>query len=92
MFIHENKNAIVFSLFPNPSNGDMQLNYAIKPNDKGVFKVYDVTGKLIDETILNSNGNSLQLNSYLNNGIYFYQIIVNNKTVKSDKFVVIGNE
>jgi hypothetical protein len=89
--VHENNNEALFNLFPNPSNGSMQLSYTLTQNEKGFFKVYDATGKLIREIILNSSGNSIQLGLNLDNGIYLYQIIVDDKIFKSDKLVIIKN-
>jgi len=67
----------------------MIFEYAIKPSDTGVLKIYDLTGKLIEEYKLNSNNNKLTLNTNLNNGIYLYQFIVNGKVMKSDKLIII---
>ncbi len=76
-------------VYPNPSNGTMLIEYTIKQSDSGVMKIYDLTGKLVEEYILSSNKNELQINTDLNNGIYLYQVIVNDRIVKSDKLVII---
>ncbi|MGQ0829239.1 MAG: T9SS type A sorting domain-containing protein [Bacteroidota bacterium] len=75
------------NLYPNPSNGNVLLKYTIKQN--GILNIYDVTGKQIEEHELSANGNELKLTNNLNSGIYLYQVIVNDKIVKSDKLVVI---
>ena len=79
-------------LYPSPSNGTIILNYTSKQNGIGAIKFYDITGKLVERYELNSNRNELQLITNLDNGIYLYQVIVNNKTVKTDKLVVIKQQ
>ncbi|MGQ0828229.1 MAG: T9SS type A sorting domain-containing protein [Bacteroidota bacterium] len=75
------------NLYPNPSNGNILLNYTIKQN--GILNIYDVTGKLIEEHELSANRNELQLTTNLNNGIYLYHVIMNDKIMKSGKLVII---
>jgi hypothetical protein len=85
--VTENKS---FNLYPNPNNGTMLLDYKINQGDKGMIKIYDLTGKLMFSYELNANTDQMQINNAdLNNGIYMYDIIVNNKTVKTDKLVII---
>ncbi|MGZ4079460.1 MAG: T9SS type A sorting domain-containing protein, partial [Bacteroidia bacterium] len=78
-----------FNIFPNPNDGNMSLKYSIKPNERSLIKIYDVTGKLVGETILNSNINQLQIATDLDKGIYLYQIIVDDRIVKIDKMIII---
>lgn len=79
-----------FRLYPNPNNGNMTLDYALAENEKGKMIICDVTGKIISEYILNNASNKLVVsNDQLNNGVYFYHVILNNRIVKSDKIVVI---
>jgi len=82
-----NNEEFKISLYPNPSDGNILLKYTIKQN--GTFRIYDVTGKLIEEHRLDSNRNELLLTTDLNNGIYLYQVMVNDRIVKSDKLVII---
>jgi hypothetical protein len=79
----------IFKIAPNPNNGSMTLQYSIKQSDQASMKIYDVTGKLVDEMPLSADTEQIQINSNLNRGIYFYQVIVNDVVVKSDKIVVI---
>ncbi len=79
----------IVKVYPNPNNGNMECEYNVKSTDTGTIKIYDLTGKLMEEYKLNSNNNTLTLTTNLSNGIYLYQIIVNDKIVKSDKLVII---
>ena len=66
------------------------LDYKIAPTDVAVMQLSDLTGKLIATYELNANTDKLQIrNNKLNNGIYFYSVIVNNKTMKQEKLVII---
>ena len=89
MGINENIDNLSFKIFPNPNNGNMTIKYTLRQSDKGSIRIYDVTGKLIEENSLNSNDNQMQITSTLDLGIYLYQIIVNDRIVKSDKMVII---
>lgn len=88
--IDNSKPNFSFNLFPNPNDGNMVLNYSIRLGDKAVMIIYDVTGKLISNYILNSSLTQIQIHPDLfNNGIYFYQIMVNDRAVQADKLVII---
>jgi ligand-binding sensor domain-containing protein len=76
-------------LYPNPSSGNITVRYSLKPSDKGKLVIYDVTGKLIADYLLESSKGQMQVSSDLKNGIYFYQVIVNGGVVKSDKLIII---
>lgn len=78
-----------FNIYPNPNNGIVLVKYIIPQNDKGEIKIYDLAGKLIEEYTLNSSSNTLSLNTNLDNGIYLYQVIVNDEVLKTNKLVVI---
>jgi hypothetical protein len=79
-----------FNLFPNPNNGSMQLDYDLGGYSNATMKLYDVTGKLITSYKLQNNKGTILINEQdLNNGIYFYHILVNDKSIKNDKIVII---
>jgi hypothetical protein len=79
-----------FNLFPNPNNGLMQLDYNLGGHAKAEFKLYDVTGKLLSVENMTENEGTLIVNEQnLNNGVYFYHILVGENTIKTDKVVVI---
>lgn len=66
----------------------MLLHYILKANDKAEIKIYDSIGRLVDETLLNSTVSQIEVSFDLNEGIYFYQIIVNERVVRSDKMII----
>ncbi|MGQ0828227.1 MAG: T9SS type A sorting domain-containing protein [Bacteroidota bacterium] len=78
------------NLYPNPSNGNMQFEYSLKRNEEGVLMIYDVAGKLMSRYMLKDTDNYLNISpGQLTNGIYLYHVVINGKTVKTDKLVVI---
>ncbi|MBK8368164.1 MAG: T9SS type A sorting domain-containing protein [Bacteroidetes bacterium] len=79
-----------FYLYPNPNNGDMILDYDLGGYSNAIVNLCDITGKVIGTYKLQSNKGILQMNEQnLNNGIYFYSILVGEKTIKTDKIVII---
>ncbi len=85
---HENK--IKWNLYPNPNKGMMTLDYDLGNVSEAILNLYDVTGKLMNTYKLPSNKGTLQMNEQiLQNGIYFYHIIVEGKSIKTNKIVII---
>jgi hypothetical protein len=79
-----------FYLYPNPNNGTMVLDYDLGNYANAKVNLFDITGKIISTYKLSDNKGILQMNEQsLNNGIYFYSILVNDKTIKTDKIVII---
>ena len=77
-------------VYPNPNNGSFSFEYKLKSNETGLLNIMDVTGKLVSTHTLESAKNSLQINANeLNNGVYFYQIMVNGNVVGADKLIII---
>lgn len=87
---NENDGAL-FKLYPNPNDGTMNLIYSLEENSKGELILYDVTGKLVAKYFLQIGKNNqlfIQENE-LNNGVYFYKVIIDNELKLSDKIVII---
>jgi hypothetical protein len=79
-------------LYPNPNNGNMQLDYSLSENETGIVKIMDVTGKLVASYVLEKDKTNIAISeAALKNGVYFYQIIVNGEVINSDKLVIIKN-
>lgn len=69
--IHENSNGTVFSVFPNPSNGNFTVQSSVFP---ATLVMYDVTGKQVISKDITELETSLNV-SQLNNGIYYISLI-----------------
>jgi hypothetical protein len=79
-----------FNLFPNPNNGSMTMAYDLGKDTNANMYLYDITGKLVNTYELQNTIGSVEINeAQLYNGIYFYHILVGEKTIKTDKVVII---
>jgi hypothetical protein len=79
-----------FTIYPNPNNGSMNLNYEIGSHDKGEVIIYDISGRKINAYVLNANVNILKIDeNALENGVYMYSIFINGQIAQSDKIVII---
>ena len=81
---------IDLKIYPNPNNGNFQINYQIPAKQDGAFVIYDVMGRKLKTWQLAGGKNKLYITDIkLNNGLYFYQVIVNDGVIKSNKLLVI---
>jgi minor extracellular serine protease Vpr len=76
-----------YQVYPNPSDGVLNIKTIYIPNDKTSIKVYDLKGKLVFENkIVEFHENEFALDlSNLENGIYFTELKSGNKktTIKT---------
>jgi len=81
--------SIVFSLNPNPSiyQLDINLNTSIT-NEKVIFTVYNVTGKIMQSVNLTEQTTSLDIVD-LATGIYYCQVNFNDKVSEVQKLVIV---
>ena len=97
-FKYESKESIVdynsvdvFSnAYPNPANNTVSFDYNM-PFDvnSASVAIYNMMGQEVVRQDLNLGGSRVNFNvSDLNEGVYFYSLIINNQTVKTNKFVV----
>jgi len=85
-----NTNERFINLYPNPNTGYMTLDYLLNDNEKGLLTIYDIAGRKISSYELLSGQSSLIINeSLLKNGIYYYNVIINNELIKTDRIVII---
>ncbi len=77
------------SLFPNPSDGNFNINYFFPYEGSGWLELYDLGGKKISAIELPSYNRSVSLHySDLPSGVYLYQVIAGGKIFKREKFVI----
>jgi hypothetical protein len=88
--IADNDNSVSYKLYPNPNTGAMTFDYELAETETGVFLIYDMTGRIVAKYSLNKESKSLSIKEEgLQNGLYFYSVIVNGITRKSDKLIII---
>jgi hypothetical protein len=81
-----------FSLSPNPTNSNVKIVYLLPQNQKGLFEVFDITGKKVFSYSLPPWSTLQQFNlSFLSSGIYNCMITSGNERV-SKKLVVMNGE
>ena len=64
------------SIFPNPANN--YINVLVKNDVKSTYQIYDVTGKVLNYGLLNSDVNQINI-SDLPTGFYFIKLIYSQK-------------
>jgi Secretion system C-terminal sorting domain len=80
-----------FIVYPNPANDFIKV---LNPMNKthipeARFKLYDLTGKLINESVTLDNSEHIVSVSGLAQGIYFYTITINGELIKSGKLGIV---
>ena len=80
-------------LFPNPSNGIINLEFISKSTLALSFTIYDLSGKKVKEfspaQYFKGNNNKKIDLSILNNGIYYLSIKSNGKSIANEKLILI---
>jgi hypothetical protein len=65
----------------------MRMDYELKENERGELLIYDMTGRIVKQIILNNANNYLPVD--LGVGVYYYTVHLNGEKVLSDKLIVI---
>ena len=71
--------------YPNPTAGDVRVNYEMLEAGKATFMLYDLTGKMVmfrEEQHDDAGQYQLELkltDKYLSNGLYFLRVIRNDR-------------
>lgn len=83
---------IVYKLYPNPNDGNMIFEYSMQQQESiGTLVLYDIAGRIINKYHLTEGSNSqLKISeATLNNGIYFYSVVIDGKVISNSKFLII---
>ncbi len=85
-----NDQFIQINAYPSPTNSVLNIDLSNIQNSRFIFEIYDLNGKLILSK--NHQSNSLKENisldvSSFENGIYFLQVVSENRIVLNRKFV-----
>ncbi len=73
--------------YPVPANDYINFDYSIDHNAE--INIYDITGKTVLKKTIESTQNKLRLPiKNFNPGIYYYSFIIDNKKIKTDKFII----
>ncbi len=85
-YVQENK----LNIFPNPSNGIINIKFSSTSNSDAVIRIFDINGKVVytlPNIKLNKGENNFSIDNKLTNGIYLLNIRTLNKLF-SKVFVV----
>jgi len=88
--IEENLNEIFLSnAYPNPASTVVSLDYDLKDVNDAKLVIYNLLGSVVRDVQINDAIGKLKVNvSDMDDGIYFYSLLVNNETVKTQKLVI----
>jgi hypothetical protein len=90
--IKEIEHDFIFSISPNPSGGYLKIMYLLPQNQKGLFEVFDITGKKVFSYNLPPWSTLQQFDlRFLSGGIYNCMITSGNERV-SKKVIVLSDE
>ena len=82
-----NKDSFV-NVFPNPANDNLTISHNLTTKDGIIsLEIMDVMGRVLMNKTINNTNNQIDINQ-LSSGLYFYNIIQNDKMVQSGKLVV----
>ena len=74
------------SIYPNPTNGILNIAISSELAGNTSIEVYDAIGKLVIKEVLTSETTTINT-SKLTDGIYIYKLLNNNKAIKIGKIV-----
>lgn len=76
-------------VYPNPSNGEMQLNYELPAGASGEFILFDMAGKQLASYTMTEGATALSISEpSLSNGLYVYKILVNGTEFSTGKISI----
>jgi hypothetical protein len=88
--LNHHEKAYKFEIYPNPNDGNMMLAYQLETNEKGKITVCDITGRQVISYNLANDQNNLSISqAVLENGVYFFSIMVDGNVVATKKVVII---
>ena len=74
---------------PNPFEEETTITFALPKREKGIIKVFNSSGVCVRELNLKPESNKIDFKSNdLENGIYYYTLVVNETQVKTKKMII----
>ncbi|MBL7937230.1 MAG: T9SS type A sorting domain-containing protein, partial [Bacteroidia bacterium] len=78
-----------FKIFPNPASNEIKLKYSLGNNITAAkIKIVDINGQAMESFDVTSSFDSIYISDKYSNGLYFFQIIINDKIVHTEKIVI----
>ncbi|MGB0403815.1 MAG: M43 family zinc metalloprotease [Salibacteraceae bacterium] len=83
----ENSSSFEFTMFPNPSEGEVSIELNFNLSGKATVQVYSIQGQLVfNEDLVNTNSLTIK-NGELNSGLYVVNITIDGST-SSKKLII----
>lgn len=84
------KGGSISEIYPNPATNFVNLDFNLTPSVKQAkVRVINLLGSVVKEADIERGTNQMKLDiSGLDNGVYFYSVIINGDTYKTKKLVV----
>jgi len=78
-----------FKLYPNPNNGEFTFTYEL--TEPAQLIVYTITGQLLNSYELKPESKTIRIfDNGLENGIYFYKVLIKNELKYTGKFAIVN--
>lgn len=89
-FMFSTPDLMVSNLYPNPATSQVSLDYSLSdPKTKVKILIQNVLGGIVEEHALSASENRLKINtSDLKPGVYFYTLLVDNKSIVTKKIII----
>lgn len=80
----------VSSIYPNPAGDYVTIDYELTPKVKQAsVRIFNLLGSTVREAVMEKGNNKLRINvSDLQNGVYFYSVLINGNIYKTKKLVI----
>jgi len=80
-----------FTVYPNPSNGILTIEYSLGLTDVGTAQLFDLSGRCVHHSSLIADENLTKLGlSHVSSGLYLLRITVNGDTKLSEQISIVN--
>lgn len=85
-----NEKVSVSNAYPNPASSQTSFDYVLPQSASSAsIKIHNLLGAIVREVVLTDRSGKVTINiSNLNDGVYFYSVIVNNQTIETKRLIV----
>jgi hypothetical protein len=89
VFSVSGSNMELFQNYPNPFGEETAIRYTLPVGIDGAeIQIFDISGKRLKRYAVNQSGTVVVKSSGLNPGIYFYSLVINEKTVSTKRMII----
>ncbi len=86
----EPADTVSFLLYPNPNNGEINIEYSLNEGETGTMNIYATTGQLVKTIYLIPGQNQVKIIlAEMDAGLYLYDVRINGELRKTDRIVIM---